>query len=239
MVLTKDEAMQYNSLLLQKVSTTADDKNHGKYVGNAGYANSVKYSDDNISNKRFQANGYSNYLSDLQKLVSDLKADYATLLKRSNYAKSGDAANYQYDEYYKFLQRNGYKDKTKDKCDRYTDHFTLDLLNKDTAKSLQGDYCDLQSEIQALDELITTFNIDYEYKKMSDDDNRAYLNLRREAKQRMEIKLQAFNKEFSNRADNLKANIDKFEQAISDFVTKEQSKLITKQAGLRFRRSLY
>jgi hypothetical protein len=233
MVLTRSEALQYNSLLLQKTSAATTARNVGKLVGTSTYAN-TDYSDSGIARK-FATGAYSKYLIDLKRLVKDLNTDYATLLKKSNYGVSG--LNYQYDEYMDYLGSKGYVSGSNCCVTGITGVGSQAALTVNPAASntitnltvpyshLSNNYCDLQAELERIAD-----DLDMVHRGQGDL-GAVYVN-ERERQKVLEQRLRLFQKEFSNRTDKLRINIERVEQEINAFMETEQRKLVDEQLAM-------
>ena len=245
MILPLNDYIQYNSALLQIESSNTEGKNAGKYVSSSSYSNQKQYSDTEIESARFTMNSYSKYLADLRRLVRDLRADYATLTKKSEYGTNKDpsdtttfVSSYQYDEYYKYLQENNIKEGLDTKICTFEgastditqleESFITEIFEKlygdikiyfdKHHTHLIGGYCDLKEEIQALNNYVDDY--------FSDEAMGSYI---KDVKKAQRDRQEAFEAPFSNRIAKLEENIKQFEQEINDFINTEYRKLYAEQ----------
>ena len=229
MILPLNDYIQFSSALLQIEESDSQNIGQGKYVSSSTFNSSEDYSDGELDEKRFSLTKYSKYLSDLRHLVRDLRADYATLTKKSDYGSS--KSSYQYDEYYKYLQENNIKEGLDTKICTFegaSTDFTYILqafssvisqieeyYGKNHAHLKEG-YCDLKSEIESINNWLDDY-----YASKEDDEGEVVKVLRNAQRDRQE----SFEVPFANRVEKLQANINKFEQEINDFVNEETIKL--------------
>lgn len=224
LMLTESEAIQYNSLLLQKTSDSQDSS--GKLIASSNFTPGTDYSDTQLENKKYDGM-YDKYLINMQRLVKHLRRDLATLTKKSNWAYPGKDPRYLYDEYYNYLKKAQYKagnacqldvvgqgrvaagwtNGTKLICSadgNETDgngHFHHHLLNH---------VCDLETEIALIVE-------DMEVHNRSLDECKT----EREHKMELERRLKKFQDSFQNRIEKLQQHITVFEQEINDYIEVE------------------
>lgn len=240
MVMTKSEAIQYKSLLLQQTSV-ASIKNSGLQISSS-YSVNKDYSDSNIKDKKF-TKSYTTYIADLRKLVNDLKSDYTTLLRKSDYASSahisannsepGAALNYQFDEYIDYLSSHNYKSNNDMCCLDITGVSSEEKLTNirdegDTKnhliinyRHLKNNYCDLKAEYECISDDLDSYNRN----KNTDKSLIAELVAQKVIEQRLRV----FERNFAQRVEKLKTNIEMFEQEINIAVNEAQSKLIDLQ----------
>ena len=239
LLLTSSEAIQYTSLLLQQ-TTHKKALEEGLEISNSSYNPKTYYSDrDNQTDNAFRNRKYDRKLINLRKLVSDLKEDYARLIKKSNYIKGNSGLNYQYDAYMEYLRKE--KCNFKDKCSANIEGAGCEenLINKKTYEQaannlsitlehLEGDYCDLQAELEQIND-----DLDHYYRKIAD----SAVQGEKERQKVLEQHLRVFQKKFSNRTDKLQQNINKFETEINKFIERKQRELTNRQIALLVERS--
>lgn len=232
LLLTETEAIQYSSLLLQQ--TVKNDKITANLQINSSYRPDEYYSDNtNRGKNQFQLDAYNKTLIGLRQLVSDLRKDYATLTKKSLYAYSTIADQYQYDAYVEYLEKHGYQigncciyidcvgrsgKLTKNEyLPESTDNLSIQIGH------IKRTYCDLQAELERIND-----DLDAYYRGKEEDDV-CDMKVRQKV---VEQRLRIFQKEFATRTDKLQANINQFEAEINEFVEKMQGDLINRQLVL-------
>ena len=255
LLLTESESIQYLSLMLQQTESSSAVHNSLK-VADSSYLDSVFYSDNyaNIKSLAFKQGNYSNRLVDLKRLVTDLKKDLALLIKKSDYGQ-GELINYQYDSYISYLDKHNYN-VLSDKCalnnliGAGTD-LTLPSYNNqnsDTADVLsipynhfEGGYCDLQAELECINDDLDLFYREYTkyYKSDNSIDSDKTIKVLSEKKRQkvLEQRLRVFNKQLTNRIDKLQQNIYVFETEVNNYIDTENQKLIDLQLELLIQKS--
>ena len=238
LLLSKSDALQYRSLLLQQTSKEKDTES-GLVVPKSTYKDAEYYSDwKNREENAYIQKTYDTRLINLRRLVNDLKSDYAKLIQKSNYAKSLSETDYQYDAYFNYLKKHGYKvgnccanikgagcGQNLTSKSSYSESITNLSIN---LKHFKDNYCDLQAELEQINDDLDEF-----YRNNGDSKIKSEKIRQKVIEQRLRV----FQKEFSNRTDKLQQNISIFEAEINNFIEQEQREIIDHQIEMLVERS--